>query len=79
MSELKKLTQAVFIGQPEWIKSAAVDSDGVVNGFSSPKSTLKRRLSIWTKGDVYASECEIGVGFDATNWQDSAIDREVTE
>lgn len=76
---MKKLTQAIFDGAPDWVKSAAVDSDGTATGFSSYKSALKCRSSIWTKGDVHASECGLGYGYDTTDWQNSAIDKEVSK
>lgn len=33
MSDFKLLTQAVFIGEPEWVKFAVADIDGEVLGF----------------------------------------------
>lgn len=76
---MKQLTQEVFDGAPDWVKSAAVDSDGAATGFSSYKSALKCRSDIWTKGDANARECGLGYGYDTTDWQNSAIDREVTK
>ena len=74
---MKKLTQDLFIWAPDWVKSAAVDSDGYVWGYSV--DTLF--LSIGDKGDKWTANfgrcmC-LGTGYDTTNWQNSAIDREV--
>lgn len=77
---MKKLTQAIFNGQPDWVKSAAVDADGEATLHDVPKSELRVWLDVpfpmltggWQNKDV-------GYGFDATDWQNSAIDREVTQ
>lgn len=79
---MKQLTQAVFEGAPDWVKSAAIDSDGSVWRYNCKKHDLFSCLNrgcykskfIPTPSN-FKSEC-IGRG-EAADWQNSAIDREV--
>lgn len=75
---MKRLTQADFERAPEWAKSLAVDSNGELHAYHA----LKKWLLI---DDTYhhaplGSYSEIVcTGYDATDWQNSAIDREVSQ
>ena len=80
---MKKLTQDVFIGAPDWVKSAAVNADSDAWFHSVPKSELK----IWLTRDESAEWKCVGVTgvqvdyigqYDATDWQNSVIAREVS-
>ena len=73
---MKKLTQAIFNDAPDWVQSAAVDSDGELYGYYVS--------SKWLKTDDNYHHAPLGSyseflddGFDTTNWQLSAIDREI--
>ncbi len=74
------LTQAVFKGVPAAIKSAAIQSDGVVMGFCCTKEHKKprfyRRKGTWVKTGLqnYTSYA-IGSGYDPSEWETSIIDR----
>lgn len=91
---MKKLTQEVFKGAPDWVKSADLISSG--HGFYRSVTKDKMQVAgLWRslihKQDIcgyrsqmieqgyfdshgkYVSASE----FDRTNWQNSAIDREV--
>lgn len=82
---MKQLTQAVFEGMPDWVKSAVIDEDGTAWFHSKMKSQL---IAIPADGDYlgchdapvrppdYDKTEYIGAGYDTTNWQNSAIDRE---
>ena len=80
---MKKLTQDVFKGAPNWVLSAAVDGNGVANYFSVPIEHLVKVRTfiggIWlfmsNKSDNKFKK--IGKGYDVTDWQNSAIDREL--
>ena len=78
---MKKLTQDVFIGQPDWFMSAAIHENGYARLWSVPKSNLtpcgREFISTSIFGETVYS-MPLGDGFDATDWQNSAIDREVT-
>lgn len=77
---MKKLTQDVFIGAPDYFISAAVDSDGTAYLYDRPKSKLSKFRDYDDEGVFYAEKPYISwivVGeYDATDWQNSAIDRE---
>lgn len=73
---MEQLTQEIFNDCPNWVKSAAVDGDGTAFYHDTVSAKLKPWLNVpfpTFKGSRYVQE--IGVGFDATNWQNSAIDR----
>lgn len=80
---MKKLTQDVFKGAPDWVKSAAVDSDGTAYLYNRPKSKLSTLRDYNDEGIFYAKKPYVSwmvVGeYDATDWQNSAIDREVVK
>lgn len=85
---MKQLTQAIFSGQPSWVKSAAVDSNGKAHlyGYKKRRLSHKHRVPLcydyWYLKAGYSltvflnfrSEL-IGDGFDATDWKRSAINR----
>ena len=78
---MKQLTQAVFNGAPDWVMSAAVDSTGDVYFYAVPKKELSFDSDeCWW---VYLGDKDDSQnyspyeGYDTTNWQNSAIDREV--
>lgn len=73
----KTLTQDVFKGAPDWVKSAAVDGEGDLWFFECkachliPDGTLS-----WFQTRI---RCKWAVNtryYDTTNWKNSAIDRE---
>lgn len=84
---MKQLTQAIFDGAPEWVKSAAIDENGELHYHSKTKDRL---VAIPANGDwlgchdAYVSPPDynktelVGSGYDATDWENSAIDREVS-
>ena len=76
---MKKLTQEVFKGAPDWVKSAAVDSGGAAWGYSDPKSKLMVGKRDWYSGSQVSDIWLFDGDFDTTNWQNSAIDREVNQ
>lgn len=75
---IKTLTQDVFKDAPDWVRSAAVDSDGYAWGYEHKASDL------YVYNDyVFRSEKHMrlppymfGNDYSTTNWQNSAIDRE---
>lgn len=72
---VSNLTQAVFEGMPKWIKSARIDKKGKLVVYSLNAATVTRILNNeillpWNCG-IWDS------GYDTTDWQNSAIDREV--
>lgn len=74
---MKQLTQAVFDDMPKWIKSARVDNKGKLVVYSLDAATVTRILKNeillpWNCG-IWDSD------YDATDWQNSAIDREITQ
>lgn len=84
---MKQLTQAIFDGAPDWAESAAVDSDGEAYVFNAYAWQLS--ISDWGDFDTNAYDEDLpnypehlntckymGKGYDTTNWQLSAIDRE---
>lgn len=74
---MKQLTQAVFEGAPEWVKSFAVDSDGEGWWYSVKNTDLMRDDKYWGYKHEKSIDVElVHKNFDATDWQNSAIDRE---
>lgn len=74
----KLLTQEAFKDAPEWVESMAVDEDGYLWGYAV--GTLF--LSIDDNGDKWIanfgkSVC-LGNEYDTTDWEHSAIDRELS-
>lgn len=76
--DLKQLGQWVFEGQDEKWVSAHVDKGGSGYYSSLKKSELEAKEKHWGNrwGDVGDFTKLIGLNFDATNWRNSAIDRE---
>lgn len=77
----KTLTQDVFKDAPEWVRSAAIDSDGEAYFYEVSKENLIPDSSgMWFFYKVNPKrlyDCvAIETGYDTTNWQHSAIDRE---
>ena len=73
---MKKLTQDVFKGAPDWVKSVAVDADGYAYLYEdSAGSLIVHELEFSNHRWGTAKKC-LGDGYDATDWQNSAIDRE---
>ena len=81
---MKKLTQEIFNGAPENFVSAAVDSDGTAYLYTAAASDLFTATDIDDEDGVWVftkpDYSWIVVGeYDATDWQNSAIDREFGE
>lgn len=75
--ELKKLTQAVFDGLPSEYRWAFVDSDQ--SCWVSSKKPERTDECQWILGNVsVASFKPVSGAFDATDWQNSLIEREPT-
>lgn len=72
--KLKQLDQSVFDGLDEKWKLAAVDADGRVFTFKSKPSVLSDGYSVGEGGWNY-----VGEGYDASNWQNSLIERDKVE
>ncbi len=81
---MKKLTQAIFDGEPDWVKSAAVDADGSAYLNNVSVSQLaKFQGRHYHSGNIFTDDGVLlevqvkflGYDFDPTNWQNSAIDR----
>ena len=84
---MKKLTQAVFDGAPDWVASAAIDEDGSAVWYSSYScQLLADKLGGEHHINAYVEDLPnypehldkfklVGIGYDPTDWQDSAIDR----
>lgn len=72
---MKKLTQEVFDLPecPEWAKSVAVDGHGRAWWFNDIPMHSDWR---WFIPSTESMSSYIGCGYDTTNWQQSAIDRE---
>lgn len=71
---MKQLTQEVFEGALPEIKSAVMCSRGRVWLFECAKSHLTPNHRSWVS-DIETGFYYYGGGFDATDWQNSAIDR----
>lgn len=70
---MKQLTQAIFNGLPPEYRWAAVDADGKAYAHS----TKERAICKETDGWLALRPCEsLGSGFDATDFQNSLIERE---
>lgn len=73
---IMSLTQAIFKDAPDWVKSAAVDSDGTAVWHLKSKSFLLLRIfcekPMFKRGP---SDKVVGSGYDAKDWHKSAINR----
>lgn len=74
---MKQLTQEVFEGALSEIKSAVMCSRGRVWLFECAKSHLTPNHRSWVS-DIETGFYYHGVGYDTTDWQNSAIDREIS-
>lgn len=72
----KTLTQDDFKGVHPSIKSAAIDKDGTAYLYPCKASQVYEETGIGYYGYIACSRLIIGSGYDTTNWQQSAIDRE---
>ena len=76
---MKQLSQDVFNCAPDWVKSAAIQADGLVTLYDVTKDKLRPWLGVPFPMMIGGRQSmDVGDGYDATNWQNSAIDREVT-
>lgn len=77
---MKQLTQAVFNGAPDWVKSAAIDGNGEVWLHETTKHDMwaDTMADMWGFGYDGRSQIFFDDGYDTTDWQNSAIDREVS-
>ena len=73
---MKQLTQKDFKGQPPHVRSAIVVSNGMAYGLEVTAEVVKNKGVDWALKNQIVSVLS-GV-YDATDWQNSAIDREVT-
>ena len=73
---MKKLTQAVFDDAPDWVKSAAVDSDGYAYLYEDDTDSLVLRDFTFNNLRWGTAKKCLGGGYDVSDWQNSAIDRE---
>ena len=77
---MKQLTQAIFDGQSREIISASIHPDGMVAGHNVNVDGLKKT----SYGLVSKRTCDgqyvlAKGGYDTSDWQNSAIDREFAE
>jgi hypothetical protein len=72
---VKQLTQAVFKGALPVVKSAVMDSRGIVWLFECDKKHLTPNHRSWVSDIETAFYYHSGV-YDASDWENSAIDRE---
>ena len=75
---MKQLTQATFDGMSENVVSAAINSGGDLLVFNCQKQFITT-LSDTHQGVIGSTFFVIDFDYDATNWQNSAIDREVAK
>lgn len=73
---MKKLTQETLKNADDEVKSAAVDSNGEAWMYTCPKADLLLLNSIWGVREGI-KRYWIGWGYDTTDWDKSAIDREL--
>ena len=82
---MRKLTQAIFSGQPSWVKSAAVNgSNGIAGLFDVEKEFLDECSGYWGYHKYFPVSTEFryikaGSRFDTKNWRSSAINRELAK
>lgn len=71
----KTLTQDVFNTLPNKFKCAAIDADG--RAFAFPCKAKQLNTNRWGEHKYKDGQYRcIGTGYDTTDWQNSAIDRE---
>ena len=73
----KTLTQADFKGAPDWVRSASIGSDGVLLLHGCKVAQLRiSDTMLWHVPINLVRSAIIKRGYDATDWQNSAINRE---
>ena len=73
----KTLTQDVFKGAPDWVRSAAIDGDGDLWFFGCKAGyIIPDGRSGWFQTKIRCKYAVVARYYDTTNWQQSAIDRE---
>lgn len=72
--QLKQLDQSVFDGLDEKWRFAAVDANGCRKSFKE-KPYIKNGEWLST----YTLHCNLGTGYDASNWQNSLIERDTAK
>lgn len=75
-TQLKQIDQNVFNGLDSKWKYAAVDGVGTLKAF-----TYKPKLAVSRTGFILliGSTMDIGTGYDASNWRDSLIERDIAK
>ena len=74
---MKQITQDIFKDAPDWVKSFAVDEDGEGYWYSVSEKLLKLGDGFWLYLQNEGASCDyLGDGFDASDWRNSAIDRD---
>ena len=77
---MKHLTQAIFDGAPDWVKSAAIDGNGEVWLHETTTHDMwpDTMADMWGFGyDGRSPILLLDDVYDTADWQNSAIDREV--
>ena len=72
-----QLTQKVFKDAPDRVKSAVMDSQGRVWLFECTKEHLAPNHRLWVS-DIETGFYYYGGGFDTTDWQNSAVNKETS-
>jgi hypothetical protein len=72
----RQLTQADFKDVAPWVESMAIDGNGRAWGYAVSTSLLSidDKACEWIAS--IGKSINLGAGYDTTNWQHSAIDRE---
>ena len=73
---MKQLTQADFNSAPSWAVRLAVDEDGTAFAFSVTDTFISKSHGTHCCGEGFKFKI-FGRGYDASNWENSAIDKEV--
>ena len=75
---MKKLTQDVFKGAPNLVLSAAIDGDGDLWFFGCKALHLiPGGCLAWFQAKIRCKYAVVVRYYDATDWQNSTIDREL--
>ena len=78
--QLKQLDQSIFEGVFDWVKSAAVNPDGSAYLFSVGKDDFYNISDKYGFQITGRDKCKcIGLGYDASNWQNSLIERDTAK
>jgi len=75
---MKNLTQDDFKFVPDWADCLAIDADGDLHAFNCYKEFLTL-LCDGHQGVIGSYWERVATDYDATNWQNSAIDREAAK